>query len=357
MAAFALAVLAGCAAKPLDFELEIKVLLDGRPVKGATVTVDGAAEGSTDGEGMFVKTLNRVPEKAIALVVQQQDSKLRTRAWEKQITIKKRKDGEPVERQALIAELQRFVILAVTEGGQPAAGARVSVDGKEAGTTTASGELEYAFGAWPRNGLRLSATKEGFGDTAFAYKGESGDRIAMPLYKEAVVSVEALEERYGRTRALAGVAVSIAGRRGRRHRAERRLRLPAQRDLRRDRAAAHQFRRAHAGGLHPQSRARRPAAGPAVLLPGRRREAAHRGDGAGGQHRRRGHQRRGEEDRVGFHRRTVRWQDLPAGTDPDRARTDQALQAQHREDQDQQLARLRSRPGGRRGGVRQRQPR
>ena len=211
LAAVVLAVLAGCAAKPLPFELELKVLLDGRPVKGATVTVDGVAEGSTDAKGLFVKTLTRPPEKPIKLVVQQ-DGKVRTKAWQKEISIKKRKEGEAVERQVLTAELQRFVIVVVTEAGQPAAGARVAVDDKDVGTTAASGELEYVFGAWPRNGLRLSAKKDGFGETAFAYQGDSGDRVAMPLYKEAVVSVEALEERYGRIRPLTGAAVSIAGR-------------------------------------------------------------------------------------------------------------------------------------------------
>ena len=59
-----LVLVAACAAKPIGFELEVKVLLDGKPVRNAAILVDGIAEGSTDAQGRFADlfaTVKRAP--------------------------------------------------------------------------------------------------------------------------------------------------------------------------------------------------------------------------------------------------------------------------------------------------------
>lgn len=210
------ALLTGCGAKPVAFDLDVKVQFDGQPVAGATVTVsatgeEGAATGQTGPDGRFTQTLTRVPEKEIRVAVSKEGAKERTRTWEKTITLKPRKQEEPAEKVALTADLQRFIIVAVVRDGQPAAGAAVSVAGRDLGATPANGEVEFAFGKWPKEGLRINAKKEGTGETSFVYKGASGDRVSVGLYTEAVVTVEVLEDRNTRIRPLKDVAISIAG--------------------------------------------------------------------------------------------------------------------------------------------------
>jgi len=209
--ASALAMLAGCADKPVDFELEVKVLLDGRPVKDADVVVDGTAEGRTDANGVFAKSFARLPEQPVQLAVKKESDKFRAKAWENTFSVKRRKGSDPKEKQAFTVELQRYVVVAVSHDGRPLGGVQVSVEGKEAGATAESGELEYSFDKWPKAGLRVAVKKEGFGDTSVVHKGESGDRIGVALYNSAVVSVEALEERNGVSRPIEGASVAIGG--------------------------------------------------------------------------------------------------------------------------------------------------
>jgi tetratricopeptide (TPR) repeat protein len=215
--AVAVALLAGCA-KPVGFDLEVRVLFDGKPVSGAKVVVsatgdEAAAAGVTGADGRFVQTLSRLPEKEIKLTVIKEGGKERTRAWEKTFTIKPRKQEAPAEKIAFTAELQRYIVVVATRDGQPVAGANVSVAGHDLGATPANGEVEYDFGKWPRSGLRISVKKEGFGETAFTYRGESGDRVNAGLYTEAVVTVEALEDRNSRIGPVNGAVVTLAGKR------------------------------------------------------------------------------------------------------------------------------------------------
>jgi tetratricopeptide (TPR) repeat protein len=209
--ASALAIVAGCADKPVEFALEVKVLLDGRPVKDADVLVDGAAEGKTDARGMFAKSFARLPEQPVRLEVRKESDKFRAKAWEKTFSVKRRGGSDPKEVQAFTVDLQRYVVVAVSHEGKPLAGAEVTIEGKQAGATSDSGELEYVFDKWPKPGLRVAVKKEGFGTTSIVHRGESGDRIAVPLYNSAVVTVEALEERNGVGRPIEGATVAIGG--------------------------------------------------------------------------------------------------------------------------------------------------
>jgi hypothetical protein len=206
-----LAALAGCTDKPVDLALEVKVLLDGRPVKDAEVVVDGVAEGRTDAKGVFTKSFARLPESVVRLAVKKEGDKFRAKAWEKTFAVKRGKRGEPGEAYSFTVELQRYVVVAVSHEGRPVAGAEVSIEGKPAGATSERGELEYSFEKWPKAGLRVAVKKDGFGDASLVHRGESGDRIAVSLYNSAAVTVEALEERNGVGRPIEGASVAIGG--------------------------------------------------------------------------------------------------------------------------------------------------
>jgi len=206
-----LVLLAACAAKPIDFELEVRVLLDGKPVKNAAIAVDGVTEGKTDSHGLFTKTLMRPPEKPIRLAVVKQEEKFSTKTWEKTISIQSRKKDDPVEKVKLKADLQRFITIFVADGDKPVAGAYVGIDGKTIGQSQADGTIEHVYGRRPAGGLRISVQKDGFGETRFVYRGKSGERVKAGLYTEAVVTLELLEDRNGRTRPVKGAAVTVGG--------------------------------------------------------------------------------------------------------------------------------------------------
>ena len=212
VAASAAALLAGCAPKPVDFDLEVRTILDGRPVKDAEVVVDGVVEGKTDEHGYFAKSFARIPDQTVRLSVRKEAGKFRAKVWEKSFAVKHRKSDEPKEKQSFVAELQRYVVIAARRDGAPEGGAQVSVEGKTAGTTADNGEVEYVFDKWPHAGLHISVKKAGFGETDLVYRGESGDRIEVPLYTEAIVTVEALEDRNGIMRPIKGAVVAVAGR-------------------------------------------------------------------------------------------------------------------------------------------------
>jgi tetratricopeptide (TPR) repeat protein len=206
------ALLAGCGVKPVDFDLEVKVQLDGRPVYDAQVLLDGVAEGATDANGQFLKKLTRMPEQPVRIEVKKDDSKDRTKTWENSFKVKPRKDSEPREKQSFAVALQRFVLVDVSYQDKPVEGATLSVDGKIAALSGPAGAAEVVLDNWPKAGLKLTAKKDGFGETSLLYKGQSGERIQMALYTEAVISIEALQERNAIARPIQGAVVTVAGR-------------------------------------------------------------------------------------------------------------------------------------------------
>lgn len=210
-----LLLLGGCSPKPIDFDLSVAVTFDGRPLADAEVLVDSVVAGKTDAAGLFTHTLAKIPELPIKLEVKKEGGKVRTQVWQETFKVKPRKDSEPHEKQAFAVKMQRYVVVAVTHGGAPVAGAQVSVGDKAAGTTGADGMLQVALDQWPQGGLLVAAQKNGVGESEIVYEGESGDKVDMPLFTEAVVQIEAVEERSfpndGNAKPVRGASVSVAG--------------------------------------------------------------------------------------------------------------------------------------------------
>lgn len=212
IAAVVLLSLGGCSPKPVDFDLSVDVTLDGFPLVDVEVLVDGIVTGKTDASGLFAKTLSKMPDYPVRIEVKNESGQVRTGNWETSFSVKPRKDGEPREKLAFSVKMQRFVVVMVTHDGSPVAAAQVSVGGRAAGVTGADGSLHVPIDRWPSAGLRLAAKKEGAGESELAYKGESGDRVEVPLYTEAIVQIEALEDRNGLAKPIRAAAVSVNGR-------------------------------------------------------------------------------------------------------------------------------------------------
>ena len=204
-----IAALAGCAPKPVDLELQVTVRLEGKPAKGVGVSVDGVAQGATDEQGVFAKSLSREPGKVVRVTVVPGDALLRVKDGAREFTVKARSDSEPRQKEAFAVVLQRSVTVAALYEGKPVAGAQVAVDGHDAGATQPNGELQVGLDAWPKGGVRLAVKKEGFGESRLVYKGKPGGRVEVAIYKDAVISVEALEDRYGSHRPIKGATVFL----------------------------------------------------------------------------------------------------------------------------------------------------
>lgn len=209
----ALLTLGGCAPKPINYDLGVIVILDGHPLAGAEVVVDGVSVGKTDVKGSFSGTLAQVPGKDIKLEVKKEDAKMHLATWEKVFKIKEREEEQPKEKLDFAADMQRFLILAVTSQGQPVAGAQVQVGKDEPLVTAEDGTVQVNFGRWPRHGLVLNAHKDGVGQNRTVYKGKSGDKVDMPLYTEAVVTVEAVQDLNGVVKPIRGASVTVGGKR------------------------------------------------------------------------------------------------------------------------------------------------
>jgi len=212
IAAATLIALGGCSPKPVNVDLAVAVTLDGRALADADVVVDGASIGKTDAKGLFAQTIAKLPDHPVKIEVKKEGKKVRLATWTQTFTVKANKDAVAHEKQSFSVAMERFVVVAVTHEGAPVEGAKVFAAGKDAGVTGADGTLQVAFGKWPAAGVRLAARKEGLGEAEVTYKGESGDQVDMPLYAEAIIRVEAVEERNGVTKPIAGAAVAVAGR-------------------------------------------------------------------------------------------------------------------------------------------------
>ncbi len=204
--------LGGCAPKPVDFDLIVAVESDGRPVADADVLVDGAGVGKTDANGLFSQTLAKLPAHPVRVEVKKAGGKVLLMPWTQTFSVKERKSWEPKERQSFAVSLQRYVVVSVSHDGALVAGANVSVGGKDAGLTGDDGTLQVAVESWPSAGVHLAAHKEGMGEAEVNYKGASGDRVDLPLFAEAIVQVEAVEDRNGVVKPIQGATVSVAGR-------------------------------------------------------------------------------------------------------------------------------------------------
>src|SRR5438874_11131297 len=96
--------------------------------------------------------------------------------------------------------------------GRPAAGATVTVDGKEFGKTDAKGELVHEYTTLPPKGVTLTVSKSGYAAWQKSASVQAGERLQVALARRAVLTVTTSSDEYGVRAGVPGVAVSIDGR-------------------------------------------------------------------------------------------------------------------------------------------------
>ena len=203
-------VLLGACGERVD--IEVKARLDGQPAAGAKVVIEREELGVTDAQGMFAKQISRKAGTELEVTVSKEAPGYRVEPWKTTFLVKLPKDGQ-ANKYRFDADLKamRYVTLRVNDKGAPLSGARVTVGGKAAGVTDDKGELVYLYRQQPAKGAELGVAREGYGAYRATRRLEPGVVIEVALNRQAVVTVRALTDEYGRASGLPGLSVSMDG--------------------------------------------------------------------------------------------------------------------------------------------------
>ena len=203
-------VLLGACGERVD--IEVKARLDGQPAAGAKVVIEREELGVTDAQGMFAKQISRKAGTELEVTVSKEAPGYRVEPWKTTFLVKLPKDGQ-ANKYRFDADLKamRYVTLRVNDKGAPLSGARVTVGGKAAGVTDDKGELVYLYRQQPAKGAELGVAREGYGAYRATRRLEPGEVIEVALNRQAVVTVRALTDEYGRASGLPGLSVSMDG--------------------------------------------------------------------------------------------------------------------------------------------------
>jgi len=203
-------VLLGACGERVD--IEVKARLDGQPAAGAKVVIEREELGVTDAQGMFAKQISRKAGTELEVTVSKEAPGYRVEPWKTTFLVKLPKDGQ-ANKYRFDADLKamRYVTLRVNDKGAPLSGARVTVGGKAAGVTDDKGEMVYLYRQQPAKGAELGVAREGYGAYRATRRLEPGEVIEVALNRQAVVTVRALIDEYGRASGLPGLSVSMDG--------------------------------------------------------------------------------------------------------------------------------------------------
>jgi tetratricopeptide (TPR) repeat protein len=203
-------VLLGACGERVD--IEVKARLDGQPAGQAKVLVDREELGLTDAQGVLTKSITRKAGTELEVTVSKETPGYRIEPWKSTFMVKLPKDGQ-AGKYRFDADLKamRYVVLRVNDKGAPLAGAKVTVGGKDAGVTDDKGEVLHLYRSSPAKGAELAVAKAGYGPYRGTRRLEPGEVIEVALSRQAMVTVKALTDEYGRASGLPGLSVSIDG--------------------------------------------------------------------------------------------------------------------------------------------------
>jgi len=199
-------------ARNVELQLNVKASLDGKPLDGAVVKVDGTEAGRTGANGVFSAALQRKPGTEVKLGVEKYLDGHHIRPWQGSFVVKTQ-EGAGRPEYNFDAELKgsNFFTLAVSDKEGPVKGAAVELNGKIAGETDAEGKYTYESEKSLKNRMEIAVTRKGYGAWKKTVSIEPGETVQAALNKETLLLVKALTGEYGVTRPLPGVNVSING--------------------------------------------------------------------------------------------------------------------------------------------------
>ncbi len=195
-----------------EFQINMKVSLDGRPLGAAIVKVDGTEFGRTGPDGTISKALRRRPGTEVRLAVEKELDGQRIKPWQGSFVVKV-PGGEPKTEYAFDVELKgtKYLTVSVSDKSGPVEGAAIELGGKLVGESNSDGKYTYESEKLRKDGIRIEVTKKGYAPWKKTLKVAPGETVEANLSRQTVLVVKALTEEYGVTKPLAGVGVSVDG--------------------------------------------------------------------------------------------------------------------------------------------------
>ena len=229
------------AQKQVELEVRLKISLDGKPVPGAQIAIDQVPAGQSDAQGLFVSRLQKLPGQEVALSVSAQAAGYHLDPWEQRF-VAKLADSGVVEIYPFDVKLagKRYFTLSIMDGNEAVADAEVAIEGKQSGQSDALGDYIHTYENEPDKGFAIRVAKKGYRNWEKRVRINPGDRYPVNLKKKttaakgdadgarentaaeaaaepkkapssATLTLSALTDAYGVSRALPDVLVSING--------------------------------------------------------------------------------------------------------------------------------------------------
>ncbi len=205
-------ILSACGDKAPRMELEVNVIMNGKLVPHAKVLVDGKLVGETGEDGQFNYSTNQLPGKQVKLEATAVVAGFDVQPWQSEFTVKL-PDPDKILKYVFDVELKSYpyVSLHVQEKGVPVSGATVKVDKQELGKTDESGGLVYKYQSLSKHSAMVEVSKNGYSTWKRSAKLSPGNKVVVDIFKQVAVTFEALKEEYGRGVGIAGVEVTVDG--------------------------------------------------------------------------------------------------------------------------------------------------
>jgi tetratricopeptide (TPR) repeat protein len=173
---------------------------DGKAVKGATIKVMGKKVADTDETGKFTYEYSVQPKNGLKIEV----TKKGYTTWRKTVKI------APGKIINTAIKAQKITIV-VTENGKAVKGAVIKIKGIKVADTGKTGKFIYEYDVQPKGGLKIEVTKKEYTTWRKTVKIKPGQIIKTAIYKQAVFTFKAFTEEYDLTKWIAGVVVSLDG--------------------------------------------------------------------------------------------------------------------------------------------------
>jgi tetratricopeptide (TPR) repeat protein len=201
-----------CGDKAPRMDLEVNVTMDGKFIPHARIMMDGKLLGETGEDGQFNASTKQQPGKQVKIEATADRAGFEVQPWNSEFTVKLPNDGE-ILKYVFDVELKAlpFVVLAVQENGVPIAGATVKINNQEVGKTDESGGFVYKYQNSGKNTAIFEVSKNGYSTWKKPAKLEPGNKLVIDIFRQVAVTFEALKDEYGRGVGIAGIAISVDG--------------------------------------------------------------------------------------------------------------------------------------------------
>ncbi len=205
-------LLHACGDKAPPMEMEVNVLMAGKPVPHAKVMMDGNLLGETGDNGQFNTSMNLLPGKQVKLEASAEVEGYEMQPWKSDFTVKLPNDGE-ILKYVFDVELKGapFVVISTQEKGAAVAGAAVRVNGLDAGVTDGAGNLKYVYQQGGKASALVEVSKSGYSTSRRQVRLEPALKVSMDVFRQVAVTFEALKDEYGRGAGIQGITVSLDG--------------------------------------------------------------------------------------------------------------------------------------------------